>query len=137
MRLVMLLLLSVSSAQAASVAGANGVPIQYERYGSGDSTIVFVHGWTCDRSYWREQIDAFAADHTVIAIDLAGHGQSGDGRDDWSIAAFGEDVAAVVAAEDVANFILVGHSMGGPVVIEAALALDGRVEQVIAVGVVE
>ena len=122
-----------TSVHAASVTGADGVSIHYERYGDGDTTIVFVHGWTCDRSYWREQIDAFSAGNRVIAIDLGGHGESGGDRDDWSMAAFGEDVAAVVSAENARNVVLVGHSMGGPVVIEAARRLGDRIKLVVAV----
>ena len=133
MRLIGFLLFAFSGAQAATVSGAGGVDIHYERYGSATDTIVFVHGWTCDSSYWHEQIDEFAADYTVIAIDLGGHGKSGSNRDDWSMAAFGEDVATVVRAENAIGVTLVGHSMGGAVVIEAAQRLKDRVSLVIAV----
>lgn len=107
--------------------------IHYEQHGTGGSTIVFVHGWTCDRGYWRDQVEVFARDHTVIAIDLGGHGDSGSDRDDWSMAAFGEDVAAVVEAEDLHDVVLVGHSMGGPVVLEAAQRLGDRVRLLVAI----
>ncbi len=136
MRLIglpILAILAFSSAHAGSVTGAGGVTIKYERHGTGGSTIVFVHGWTCDRSYWHEQVEVFSRDHAVIAIDLGGHGESSSDRDDWSIAAFGEDVAAVVEAEDLQDIVLVGHSMGGPVVIEAAQRLGDRVRMVVAV----
>ncbi len=131
--LAILATLAFSSAHAGSVTGSGGVTIHYETPGTGNSAVVFVHGWTCDLSYWREQIEVFARDHTVIAVDLGGHGKSSGNRDDWSIAAFGEDVAAVVEAEDLQDVVLVGHSMGGPVVIEAAQRLGGRVRMVVAV----
>lgn len=133
MRLFGILMLTFSSTYAGHVTGAGGVDIHYERHGSSERSIVFVHGWTCDRTYWREQIEAFAADYSVIAIDLGGHGESGSDRDDWSMAAFGEDVAAVVNAEGADNVILVGHSMGGAVVIEAAQRLRERVQLVVAI----
>jgi pimeloyl-ACP methyl ester carboxylesterase len=64
----------------------------------------------------------------VVAVDLAGHGESGRGREFWTIAAFGEDVAAVVEKLGLSRTILVGHSMGGDVILEAARRLPGRVE---------
>jgi len=108
----------------------DGVRIAYEAHGTsapGAPALVFVHGWSCDRSYWNEQIDAFSRDHQVVAVDLAGHGESGLNRKDWSIAAFGGDVAAVVKKLGLHRVILIGHSMGGDVIAEAARQLPGRV----------
>ena len=67
----------------------------------------------------------------MVAIDLAGHGDSGINREKWSIANFGDDVAAVADALQLEDIILVGHSMGGPVALEAARILKGRVKMVI------
>lgn len=112
---------------------ADGVAIAYEVHGQGPATLVFVHGWTCDRTYWRRQIDAFSADYRVITLDLAGHGASGTGRAVWSIPNFSNDVVAVIEALDARNVILVGHSLGGPVVVEAGLQLPDRVTAVVGV----
>jgi pimeloyl-ACP methyl ester carboxylesterase len=76
---------------------------------------VFVHCWACDRTYWREQVDVFAADHQVVTLDLAGHGESGAGRETWTVKGLAGDVQAVVEALDLERVILIGHSMGGPV----------------------
>ncbi len=116
-----------------TTSSADGIPIAYEIRGEGSPTIVFIHGWSCDRGYWREQIGAFAPEHRVVAVDLAGHGASGAGRQDCTMAAFGADVAAVLAAEDIDDAILVGHSMGGPVAVEAALAAPDRVRGIVGV----
>ena len=88
---------------------------------------MLVHGWSCDRTYWRGQVDALAARHRVVTVDLGGHGESGRQRARWTIGAFGADVAAVVEALDLPTTILVGHSMGGNVVLAAAQQLDERV----------
>jgi pimeloyl-ACP methyl ester carboxylesterase len=88
--------------------------------GDGPVSVVFVHGWSCDRNYWKEQLDYFARIHRVVALDLAGHGDSGLNRDDWTLRAFGEDVAAVIYGLGLERVVLVGHSMGGPVTVEAA-----------------
>ena len=82
--------------------------------------MVFVHGWTCDRSYWRGQLEFFAQNHRVVALDLAGHGESGLNRDDWTLPAFGQDVVAVMDSLELKRVVLIGHSMGGPVIVEAA-----------------
>jgi pimeloyl-ACP methyl ester carboxylesterase len=66
-------------------------------------------------------------------MDLAGHGESGDNRDDWTMEAYGLDVAAVVDAIGAQDVILIGHSMGGAVVFEAARHLQGRVKALIGV----
>jgi pimeloyl-ACP methyl ester carboxylesterase len=113
------------------VNSADGVPIAYEVHGTGGPALVFVHGWSCDRSYWSGQIEPFSRDFTVVAVDLAGHGESGVGRQSWTMASFGEDVAAVVRALDLEDVILIGHSMGGDVVPEAARRLPGRVSGLI------
>ncbi len=106
---------------------ADGVRIAYETRGSGKPALAFVHGWSCDRRYWQEQILPFATGALTVTVDLAGHGVSDLGREDWSINAFGADVAAVVHEADLEDVILIGHSMGADVVLEAARDLRSRV----------
>lgn len=62
------------------VLSKDGVPISYEVFGSGEPTLVFVHGWSCDSRYWRCQVPYFGKNHRVVTIDFAGHGHSGTGR---------------------------------------------------------
>ncbi len=119
--LMMLAACARSDAEGRVRSLADDVEIAWSSRGKGPVTLVFVHGWQCDADYWRDQLDAFAPDYRIITLDLAGHGASGDEREDWSMTAFGGDVAAVV--EQVAGdgpAVLIGHSMGGPVILEAA-----------------
>jgi pimeloyl-ACP methyl ester carboxylesterase len=116
-----------------SVASPDGLMIHYDVRGQGDRTLVFVHCWTCDRTFWKNQVDVFARDYRVVSADLGGHGESPLGRQEWTMAAFGEDVASVVNKLDLKNIVLIGHSMGGPVIIEAARHLPGRVVGLIGV----
>ena len=111
----------------------DGVHVQYRVYGSGEPAVIFVHGWSCDSNYWREQIPVFRKKYTVVTVDLAGHGGTDGNRTDWSIAKFGQDVATAAAAIPNQKIILVGHSMGGPVTIEAARRLKNRVIGIIGV----
>jgi pimeloyl-ACP methyl ester carboxylesterase len=97
-----------------------GVPIHYEVNGDGTIALVFVHGWSCDRNYWEGQVSHFAQQYKVVTIDLAGHGDSGLDRKAWTMAAFGEDVVAVISELGLEQVVLIGHSMGASVIIEAA-----------------
>jgi pimeloyl-ACP methyl ester carboxylesterase len=106
---------------------ADGIRIAYEAHGKGEPALVFVHGWSCDRSYWDAQLEAFSRRFKIVAVDLAGHGDSGLGRGAWTMRAFGGDVAAVVGTLGLERVILIGHSMGGDVIVEAARQLPGRV----------
>jgi pimeloyl-ACP methyl ester carboxylesterase len=85
-----------------------------------------VHGWSCDRGYWREQLGGFSERYQVVAIDLAGHGESGLGRAAWTMPAFGDDVVAVVERLALPEIVLIGHSMGGDVILDAGLKLADR-----------
>jgi pimeloyl-ACP methyl ester carboxylesterase len=69
----------------------------------------------------------------VVWLDLAGHGQSGSTRSDYTMEAFGEDVATVVNKVGAKRVVLVGHSMGGPVSIEAANMLGDKVVGIVGV----
>lgn len=124
-----------SAVVADSVASADGVTIQYDVRGSGDVALVFVHCWCCDRTYWKDQADFFAGQYRVVTLDLAGHGESGSGRRDWSMEAYGQDVRAVADKLNLKKMVLIGHSMGGPVAIAAAQLMPGRVIGLVGVDV--
>jgi pimeloyl-ACP methyl ester carboxylesterase len=109
------------------VPSADGVPIHYRMQGQGAPTLVFVHGWAYDSGLWDAQAGHFAKTNQVVTLDLGGHGQSGKGRKDWTMEAFGEDVAAVVRKLDLDRVVLIGHSMSGPVILEAARRIPDRV----------
>lgn len=113
--------------QTQFVASPDSVQIAYEVHGDGSFALIFVHGWSCDRSYWSGQIDPFSKDFKVVAVDLAGHGESGLSRSKWTIEAFGADVATVVNKLNLQRVILIGHSMGSNVIAEAARLMPGRV----------
>lgn len=112
---------------------ADGVHIQYRVYGSGDPAVILIHGWSCDSNYWSAQIPALKTRYTTVTVDLAGHGGSTKNRTDWSMGNFGEDVAAVARQLQNAKIILVGHSMGGPVALEAMRRIGDRVIGIVAV----
>lgn len=110
-----------------NVQSTDGISISYKVKGEGSPALVFVHGWCCNSSYWDLQTEYFQDKFTVVTLDLAGHGESGGGREDWNMKAFGEDVASVIRELSLNQAILVGHSMGGRVVVEAAAMLPDKV----------
>jgi len=115
----------------------DGTPISYEVFGAGEPTLVFVHGWSCDGRYWRAQVPEFAKRFRVVVLDLAGHGHSGMSRAKYTMGSFGEDVRAVTEATGSQRAILIGHSMGGPVIAEAARLMPGRVIGLIGIDTLE
>ena len=90
--------------------------IAYEAAGSGDPPLVFVHGWCCDRTYFAPQFRYFASRHTVVALDLRGHGESSGTAS--TTEAFADNVLAVTAALPAP--VVVGHSMGALVALACA-----------------
>jgi pimeloyl-ACP methyl ester carboxylesterase len=99
---------------------SDGVKISFDVQGEGEPTLVFIHGWSNSRSIWDEQVSHFSERYNVVTIDLPGFGASGNNRSNWTMASFGEDVATVINKINPRQVVLVGFSMGGPVVIETA-----------------
>ena len=116
-----------------TVMSEDGVALRYDVAGGGETALVFVHCWTCNRTFWDAQFQYFANEYKVVRLDLAGHGESGHGRKGYTMSAFGGDVAAVVDALGLKQVVLIGHSMGGPVSVEAAKRLGDRVIGVVGV----
>jgi len=111
----------------ASAPSADGILIHYHAEGQGEPVLLFVHCWSCSSAFWEEQVKYFAPTHRVVTLDLAGHGASGMRRKRYTIEAFGQDVRAVAEALDLKKVVLIGHSMGGPVALEAARLMPDRV----------
>jgi len=111
----------------------DGLEIVGEVRGRGDTALVFLHGWCGDHEYWKHQVEAFAADYRVVALDQAGHGESGKDRKAWTAGGLAGDVAAVVKELGLKRVILVGHSMGGTVGLLAAKRMPATVVAVIGV----
>ena len=114
-----------------TIAAADGTTIAYEVQGEGEPALIFVHCWSCNRSFWREQLGTFAENFTVVALDLPGYGASGRDRKTWSLEAYADEVTRLVEELDLDGVVLVGHSMGGPVSLLAAAKLEERVAAVI------
>lgn len=97
-------------------AHLDGMRVHYENTGTGEEALVFVHGWSCNLNFWRMQTPAFAGRMRVVAIDLPGHGESDKPEIAYTQDLFARSVDAVLRDAGVKRAVLVGHSMGTPVV---------------------
>ncbi|ASQ91736.1 3-oxoadipate enol-lactonase [Prosthecochloris sp. GSB1] len=107
--------------------------IAYNVYGSGSTALIFVHGWSCDGRYWKNQIPEFSKEYKVITVDLAGHGHSSLNRADYTTESFAGDIKAVVEKENIDRAVLIGHSMGGDIAAESARLLPQTIISIIGV----
>jgi pimeloyl-ACP methyl ester carboxylesterase len=115
-----------------TVRRADGTSIHYTVSGPAKGpTWVYVHGWGCRRTDFAEVAAFLPTDHRVLAVDLAGHGDSTSDRATWTMREFARDVAAVTDAESVERATVVGHSLGGAVALELARLRPDLVTQVI------
>ncbi len=104
---------------SATAAMLDGMTIHATSTGKGTKTLVLVHGWTCDDSSWAENVPELSKHYRVITLDLPGHGKSGSPKDGKiTMDLFARAVEAVRAEQKVDKIILVGHSMGTPVIRE-------------------
>ena len=103
-----------------TINSSDGVSISFDNVGKGEPAIILVHGWANTRSIWDAQVSYFSQKYQVIAVDLPGFGKSGNNRNEWSMGSYGEDISAIIQQLDLDKVVLVGFSMGAPVVIEAA-----------------
>jgi pimeloyl-ACP methyl ester carboxylesterase len=107
--------------------------VHYVRAGSGAPPLVFVHGFACSHEDWLFQLKKFRTTNETVACDLRGHGLTPGKPQDCSIEHYGGDVAALLANLDLSESILIGHSMGCRVVLEAARLDPDRVAGIVLV----
>ena len=109
-----------------------GVSLRYDRTGGGPA-VLLIHGWTCNRTFWERQAQALRDRHTVITVDLRGHGESSRPRTGYSIGAMAGDLEHLVRALKVPRIAIVGWSMGGIIAQELARRLGERASALVLV----
>lgn len=105
----------------------NQVKINFFQQGQGDTTLLFLHGWCIDGTYWKNQLDYFSKSYSVFAIDLPGFGKSKAERTQWTVEEYANDVTAFMDAMHLKNVVLIGHSMAGEIMLQIALTNNPRV----------
>jgi pimeloyl-ACP methyl ester carboxylesterase len=125
---------AVLAAVNASAATVDGIPLHSSTTGQGAHTILLVHGWTCDSTSWAAQVPALAQRYRVVTLDLPGHGKSGSPKDGkFTMDLFARAVEAVRSEAKADKVVLVGHSMGMPVIRQYARLYPQRVAALVSV----
>jgi len=105
----------------------DGAKIYYEDHGEG-RPILLVHGWLCSSKFWQRNVPELAAAFRVVTLDLRGHGNSSKTLTGHTIGQYARDVRQVMDHLGLRDAVLVGWSMGGPVVLsyDQQYGEDGR-----------
>lgn len=110
-----------------------GLKVHYKTAGKGKTTLVFVHGWSCNLEFWRFQVAPLAARARLILIDLPGHGASDKPKVTYSQELLAAAVDAVLTDSKVDRAVLVGHSNGTPVIRQVYRLYPHRVQALVSV----
>jgi pimeloyl-ACP methyl ester carboxylesterase len=129
------LLATAASALPLSAATVDGLKIHSSTAGTASHTVVLVHGWTCDETSWAAQVPELTKQkYRVVTLDLPGHGKSGSPADGkFSMDLFARAVEAVREEVKADRIVLVGHSMGAPVIRQYARLYPQHVAGLVAV----
>lgn len=110
------LLLTCATAQAQpareAYAKLGSARIRYLDQGQGPDAVVFIHGWSCDASFWDAQMAAVGRERRVLALDLIGFGKSDAPQAEYSLGLLAKSLGAVLDTAGVRRAVLVGHSLG-------------------------
>lgn len=104
--------------------GLEGVPLRFTSYGEGPGpAIVCCNGVGVSTFFWKYVVRYFSARHQVVTWDYRGHGRSGrpenPTREKFTVASSVQDLISVMDEAGVEEAVLVGHSMGVQVALEA------------------
>jgi pimeloyl-ACP methyl ester carboxylesterase len=100
-------------------------PLHFEEVGRGDPPIVLVPGWCCDLATLAPTAKHLSEGHRVISVDLPGHGQSAFGGGALSMSDIVAQVRATTTALGIEKPVLIGHSLGGRLVLAIVQADPG------------
>ncbi|MDE3206206.1 MAG: alpha/beta hydrolase [Acidobacteriota bacterium] len=101
------------------IAAADGGSVHLVERGAG-RPLLLIHGITLQARAWAPQFHLMADRYRVMALDVRGHGRSVGGRDGLGRVAAARDVATVLDHFDLRHAVVVGHSMGGMILMEFA-----------------
>ena len=103
------------------------------RYRGQGPVVVLIHGITGRSDQWEPTIEQLAQDHTLLAPDLLGHGESAKPRGDYSLGAYASGVRDIMVALGHERATIVGHSLGGGIALQFAYQFPERCERLVLV----
>lgn len=95
-----------------TVAREDGLVVAYTEDGSGDRTMVFIHGMACDHTDWDAQVPFFSPSSRVLTMELRGHGRSTNPTGEFHVSEMADDIAWACAALGLQKPVIIGHSFG-------------------------
>lgn len=116
-----------------SIQSFDGITVSFDNIGKGETAIIFIHGWSNNRTIWEAQVSHFSDKYQLIAVDLPGFGESGNDRNEWTMENFGKDIAEIIRQLKLDDVVVVGFSMGAPAAIEAARQMPHNIAGVVLV----
>jgi pimeloyl-ACP methyl ester carboxylesterase len=106
--------------------------VAYIDVGSGDQTLLLVHGLASNAGFWRYAIPEFvAAGYRVVAVDLPGFGKSDKGAYPYTMSFQAGVLARLIQTLDLGPVVYVGHSMGGQIGLTLALTRPELVDRLV------
>lgn len=123
--------LAPSPEHRAELLTAGDIPVRAVRGGHGDTTLVLVHGFGEHLLTWRSVFDRLASRYRVVALDLPGFGASGKPEGPYTLEAMAGRLGAFVETWTEPPVVLVGHSLGGAIAAQVALAQPALVQGLI------
>jgi len=114
-------------------AELDGSKVHYTEYGAGENALLFVHGWSCDETFWAAPASALGTKFHVITIDLPGHGQSDKPQIAYTMDLYARAIDAVLRHAKVKAATLVGHSNGTPVIRQFYRKFPGKTRALVVV----
>lgn len=108
--------------------------ISYYQFGSGQKSVIFLHGWRSSADAWFGVIEKLLSeDLSIFALDLPGFGASPAPKADWNLGDYADLVEGFIFKKEISNPILVGHSFGGRISIKLAANKLGLIRKLILV----
>ena len=116
---------------ATGYADVNGLHLYYETYGSG-APLVLLHGGmlTIDLNF-ASLIPTLAQTHTVIGVEMQGHGRTANIDREITYPNLASDIVALLDHLGIERAAVLGHSMGGGVALELAVSHPDRVSAIV------
>ena len=108
--------------------------IHRERWGTGETRVLFLHGWGCSGSMMKNAADALASQAQVMTLDFPGFGESDRPPEPWGVPEYAEAVRELLREEGFAPCCVVAHSFGARIVLWLASEYPDLFKKIVITG---
>jgi pimeloyl-ACP methyl ester carboxylesterase len=98
----------------------NNVIYNYDYFGQGDQTIIFISGYTCDINLWKPVAEVLQRTNRVLVFDNQGIGDTHDSGEALTIESMSDNIYALIAKLEIKKPILIGYAMGSTIALQIA-----------------